>query len=200
MSKLFKKRKENVKPQSLFQSNRTVSWGDEFMKESGFIGDDEEEISSDDSNNYKVDFLRSPYRKGWQPSTEHRCKRRIISWRTSFGTWFGKCHQWWRCPFRKLGFIDIQLFGQRLRLCNWEEWCQRARLPSRWYWRNPSRWQRCRWCYWVTKLLGHHRNEQKSLRECWELFVERIKGSEASKPPIWRSTKTSTHSERLPAK
>jgi|LakMenEpi03Aug12_release.lakeMendotaPanAssembly.Ray.scaffolds.fasta_scaffold61557_5 hypothetical protein len=64
MSKLFKKRKENVKPQSLFQSNRTVSWGDEFMKESGFIGDDEEEISSDDSNNYKVDFLRSPYRKG----------------------------------------------------------------------------------------------------------------------------------------
>jgi hypothetical protein len=87
MSKLFKKRKENVKPrqlrnrflhnltnaieeetrekcESLFQSNRTVSWGDEFMKESGFIGDDEEEISSDDSNNYKVDFLRSLYRKG----------------------------------------------------------------------------------------------------------------------------------------
>ncbi len=27
------------------------------MKESGFIGDDEEEISSDDSNNYKVEFF-----------------------------------------------------------------------------------------------------------------------------------------------
>ena len=80
MSKLFKKRKENVKPRQLrngflhtltnaieeetrekcerlFQSNSPVSWGDEFMKESGFMGDDEEEISSDDSNNDDVEFF-----------------------------------------------------------------------------------------------------------------------------------------------
>ncbi len=39
----------------LFQSNSHVSWGDEFMKESGlFMGDDEEEISSDYSNNDNV--------------------------------------------------------------------------------------------------------------------------------------------------
>lgn len=70
---MFEKRKANVKPRqlrnrflhtfanaiveenrekchSVFQSNSSVSWGDEFMKESGFMGDDEEE-SSDDSNN-----------------------------------------------------------------------------------------------------------------------------------------------------
>ena len=68
---MFKKRKENVKSRQLrnrvlhhlsnaieeetrekcdseFKLNSTVSLGDEFMKESGFTGDDEEEISSDD--------------------------------------------------------------------------------------------------------------------------------------------------------
>ena len=33
-----------------------MSWGDEFMKESGFMGDDEEE-PSDDSNNEIVEFF-----------------------------------------------------------------------------------------------------------------------------------------------
>ena len=47
---LQKKTEKNV------QSNKTVSWGDEFMKESGFMGDDEEE-PSDDSNNEIVEFF-----------------------------------------------------------------------------------------------------------------------------------------------
>jgi len=79
MSPLLKKRKENVKSRQLrnrflqhlsnameeetrekcdseFQLNSTVNLGDEFVKETGFMGDDEEEISSDDSNN-EVDFF-----------------------------------------------------------------------------------------------------------------------------------------------
>jgi hypothetical protein len=79
ISPLFKKRKENVKPRQLrnrfsyhftnaieeetrekcdseFQLNSPFSSGDEFLKESGFMGDDEEDLSSDDSNN-EVEFF-----------------------------------------------------------------------------------------------------------------------------------------------
>ncbi len=35
-----------------------------------------------------------------------------------------------KVSFKKLWFIDIQLFGQRLRLCNWKEWSQRAKLHA----------------------------------------------------------------------
>jgi hypothetical protein len=79
MSPFFKKRKHNVKPRQLrnfflhhltnaieeetrekcdseFKLKSPISSGDEFMEESGFMGDDEEDVSSDDSNN-EVEFF-----------------------------------------------------------------------------------------------------------------------------------------------
>jgi hypothetical protein len=41
---------------SEFKLNSPSSSGDEFMEESGFMGDDEEDVSSDDSNN-EVEFF-----------------------------------------------------------------------------------------------------------------------------------------------